>query len=167
MLHCRHIEDGGQTPSWKLTMCLITICNMGFYLKIRNDITDSWIGLKDLQNKQKKNIMSLLRLYLYSPASKWSEIRSSGTPPSSLFYSRPSSESSRRFLHMQSVSQCPLQMIWKFPWLQWMDSSNPVHHDSCRLACCLWHPHTSVEHLLPCTESHQVTQVEQDRLQRF
>ena len=54
-----------------------------------------------------------------------------------------------------------------FPWLQWMDSSNPVHHDSWRVACCLWHPHTSVEHLLPCTESHQVTQVEQDRLQQW
>ena len=41
-----------------------------------------------------------------------------------------------------------------------------VHHESCRMAICLWHPHTSVEHLFPYTESHQVTQVEQDRLQQ-
>ena len=46
-----------------------------------------------------------------------------------------------------------------------MDSSKPVHHDSCRMALCLWHPHISVKNFLPCTESHQVTQVEQDRLQ--
>ena len=42
-------------------------------------------------------------------------------------------------------------MIWKFPWLQCMDSSNPVYHDSCRMAYFLLHPHTSLEHLLSCT----------------
>ena len=57
MLDYIHIEVGGQTPSCKSTMYLIIICNMmcnmGFYQKIRNDITVRWIGLKDLRNKQK------------------------------------------------------------------------------------------------------------------
>ena len=35
------------------------------------------------------------------------------------------------------------------------------------MAGCLWHPHCSVEHFLPCTESHQVTQVEKDHLQQL
>ena len=29
------------------------ICNMGFNQKIRNYITDRWMGMKDLQNKPK------------------------------------------------------------------------------------------------------------------
>ena len=39
---------------------------MGFYQKIRNDITDRWIGLKDLQNKQKiKFSVSFIFLSLF------------------------------------------------------------------------------------------------------
>ena len=50
-------------------------------------------GTERSTNKHKiKYIVSFI-FYLYSHASKWSEIGSSGTPPSSLFYSRPSSES--------------------------------------------------------------------------
>ena len=42
------------------------ICNMGFYQKIRNDITDIWMGLKDLQNKQEiKDNVSLITLSLF------------------------------------------------------------------------------------------------------
>ena len=63
MLLYRHIEDEGQTPSRKLTIQPIiicyTICNMGFYQKcnmifyqkFRNNLTDRWMRLKDLQNK--------------------------------------------------------------------------------------------------------------------
>ena len=43
------------------------ICNMGFYQKIRNDITDRWMGLKDLQNRQKiKYNVSFISLSLFT-----------------------------------------------------------------------------------------------------
>ena len=157
----RHNEN------WLFNWLSYVLCYMGFYQKIRNVITDRWMRLKVLQNKQKiKYNVSFISIP-YFPRIQMIQNWPSGTPPSSLFYSRPSPESSGRLLSMCSVLQCPLQMIWKFPWLQWMDSSNPVHHASCRIACCLWHQHTSVEHPIPCTESNQITQVEQDRLQQW
>ena len=38
--------------------------NIGFYQKFRNDINDRWMGLKDIQNKQKiKYNVSFISLF--------------------------------------------------------------------------------------------------------
>ena len=139
---------------------------MGFYQKIRNDITDRWMGLKDLQNKHKINynvsFISLSLFPLIQIVKNW--VARNTSILIVCFQDR----------HQNHLERCcqfnlfpfPLHMIWKFPWLQWMGLSIPVHYDSCRLVCCLWHPYISVEHFLPCTESHQVTQAEQDHHQQ-
>ena len=137
------------------------ICNTGFYQKIRNDITDRLMGLKDVQNKQKiKYNVSFISFFI--PA-------------------HPNGPTLGRQEH--SILIVLFKTIIKITWKVTVNvicftvsstddleislvAVNHVHHDSCRMVCCLWHPQTAVEHFMPCTESHQVTQVVQDRLQQ-
>ena len=83
---------------------------MGFYQKIRNDITDRWMGLKDLQNRQKNKYNVSLFLYLYSHASKWSEIGSSGTPHPHCFIQEHHQN------HLEGCCQCNLFYSVLFRW---------------------------------------------------